>query len=888
MADMNPQDMTNAFLEALREFHKGGKDPAIGGGGGGKSTMGNQLGDAAAKSLQDLGKEVNKLIKNVKTGSGALDTYTRLMKGSGMDFVDIQGSIESLDKAIKQADKDFNLGKKVSLERQKADLEVAAGARNTKVALGNMALGAGQALKNNLLPAIGSFVKGLQGNASSAELSSTLFTGAIDAAGGAGQAIGGTMAGLGGAMAGMSGKVGMVGKGLAVLGPILSNVSAAGQKLLKTGLSILVPEVQKTIKAFNAGSNAGALFAGGMTEMRSTANAAGLTLDQFSAVMQKNSADLADSGLGVAQAAKLMGGAMKAGGGQMQTELLKLGYGFEEQSSLVAETMASMRKGGRALTAGDQAAIAQQTAKYAENLRVITAVTGEDARKKMEQVKAQANQLAFQQKLAEMGPERAAAVERAMANMSAQQQKNFMDSMVFGQVINKAGAAMESTSTNFAANNAALVEAAKNGTLDAESARAINTRYAEGVRQDMLNQKEIGMAAMAGSTGLSGELSKVMLEELQLRRKQNADAVKDAEANVKGQAAAVDKLTTDLMAAERAGQGLKLELEKSLTPAIAKYSEVSKLMLEGVQTMLKDAGIGTGPTTKSDSGAPKAASPESKATGEAIGSVAGTAIGMAIGSVVPVIGTAIGGLLGGFLGSMVGGKIVESQAGTTDKSKAREAETLKQQQEDPAAGLATGGISIGPEDGYLQKLHGRELVIPLKGSGLDTDSIGYSQLIGKLATSSEVDKTRSNASALSQGSGTLMPNGQRMRTLADARRGAATSQASVQVRDPAQSAGFLSNIGSAIKTAFDGGPSKTADGLLEMGGNAVSTGKSALSSIKDSLFGGEGDQMQATNIAEILERQTEVLENIALYMQEMNNATNDALSYQKVIADNTY
>jgi hypothetical protein len=113
-------------------------------------------------------------------------------------------------------------------------------------------------------------------------------------------------------------------------------------------------------------------------------------VDQYSRVVQANSRALGDSGVGVAEGAAAMGRVGKIfdqNGGKVRTELRNLGYGLEEQAALTAQTMANMRRsaGGKST----DAAVAEQTQKYAENLRTIAQITGEDAAAKVKQAAEQ-------------------------------------------------------------------------------------------------------------------------------------------------------------------------------------------------------------------------------------------------------------------------------------------------------------------------------------------------------------------------------------------------------------------------------------------------------------------------------------------------------------------
>ena len=847
MADgtIDPRELSQAFLQALREFNSGGDRPAVGGGGSGART--ETLGPGAANSLKSLISEVTKLTSRIKQGNPAINTYMRLMEGQGVNFRNIDSTLDQLEKSLKDAKKANDLNGQAILRSKRAELEKAAAITNAKVATANFALGTAKALKEQMLPAVSDFVKGLQGDASANSLASGTLTAAIDIAGGAAQSAGGAVAGFGQATMGAKGPIGLLGKAAAVAGPMIESLAGSATKLAKFGVSVLGKEVDRANAAFTAANAAGALYANGMSGVRDAALSAGLTTEQFSKVLQERSSDIADAGLGVSQGAKMIGGALAIGGTTMKRELLNLGYGFEDQAALVAETMSNMRQSGKALTSGDQAAIAQQTSKYAENLRVISAITGEDARKKMAQVKEQAAQLAFQQKLAGMDATQRDNIINAMANMSEQQRKNFMDTMVFGQTINKAGAAMEATSTNFAANNQALVAAAQQGVLDADKTRAINAQFAEGVRQDMLNNKEIGMAGMAGLSGIAGDLSSVMGQELQYRQKWNADAIAAATTDTAGAKQTQDELTAGLMGATTAAQKLKVDIQEVLSPAIKYYGEVTNQVLTGIEKTLADVGLYVkgGSINEQYVGMSQSAQNWEQLSGsDAV--VGGINRGME--AITDTANMLTGGLIDYGL-SFFGQSLEKLKQERIDYETAY----LRGLKEKQAGGMADGGIARGPMSGYAQLLHGNELVIPLTSSGaMDTSSVGFEHALKLLQ---KTDTT------------------------------GISSAVSSNVRDPERvsNMGMLSSVASKIGDVFE---NFSATAIAAQTATAPGVKSSTTNNNRTNNYMMDGEE--ESPMSRVLSEQLELLKQLTMQMGELNATSRDSLGYQRTIVENTY
>jgi hypothetical protein len=328
-----------------------------------------------------------------------------------------------------------------------------------------------------------------------------------------------------------------------------------------------------------------------MTGMRQAAGDAGLTVEQFSKIVAENSEAIAASGLGMTQGAKMIGGALSAGGTNMRKQLLNLGVGFEEQGALVATVIKDMRGSSVGPLRASNQSVAEQTMKYAENLKIIASITGEDAKKKMEQARQQLSQLAFQQKIAQKSPEEQAAITRAFGNMNALQKKNFMDMVNFGTIVNTEGAAAASLSGGLRDSVSEAYQAFNDGNLDDARQRAINAKYNEQMQKDALAQTNIGLAGAANVGGLGQALAEALGGMLKEVKDATPEAIKAAEEAAAAQKVAADDLTTAVTDAEVAAQALKVALQEDLTDAIKQYSAVSVQMLKAVEDVLIDLGF---------------------------------------------------------------------------------------------------------------------------------------------------------------------------------------------------------------------------------------------------------------------------------------------------------
>ena len=322
-----------------------------------------------------------------------------------------------------------------------------------------------------------------------------------------------------------------------------------------------------------------------MTGLRDAAKNAGLTIEQFSETIQRQSSNIAAAGLSVPEGAKRIGDALRAGGEDLRGNLINLGFSIAEQGDLVAETMALMRQSGQPLRAnGTQIAI--ETERYAENLRVIAAITGEDAKRKMAQTREITDQLAFQQKLNGMDEIQRGAIVKGMGNIPAALQKNVRDIVLFGNVVNKSGAVMTSLSPNIRALQDAIAAQVNAGTLTEKSARTLNKKYMDAIRADIVDQNgafnSIALAQSAELTGIAtdtAELSKTLLQDA---KKQGKAATEAGEDSVKGQKKTTDTLTENVKSASIAAQSLAVALQDSLLKPMGLFAEATKGITEGM------------------------------------------------------------------------------------------------------------------------------------------------------------------------------------------------------------------------------------------------------------------------------------------------------------------
>ena len=610
------------------------------------------------KNTADFDKEIKKLNKGIERGTKGFQDQLYVLQ-------QLNDAIEELaDQAQDAATKD----KVTQLQKQRAALLEQAAYQNAREQLEYF----GEELKKAAITGTGKFVRGLQDGASSTQLTSTVLNAGIDIAAGAAVGLGKALQTAGPAMAAL-GPLGVIaGTVTSAFGYLAQSAGEAGSKLAKFAVEILAKELEKTVKSFHDLSAGGALFADGMTGMRNAARDSMLTLEDFAGVITRQSANLSAAGLSVPDAVKKMGGALAAGGTGMRNNLMNLGFRIEEHGDLVAETMAMMAQTGGPLRASNTE-VAAQTQKYAENLRIISAITGEDAKKKMAAVQEQASQLAFQQKLAGMDETQRSDIIMAMTNMTELQRKNFMETMVFGAVINEVGASAAALSSGLRNSTAEAVALAQSGNLDADKMRQINIRNGEQMQKDFINQRAIGLVGAAEAGGLGQELARSFGISIQELQKMTPEAIAAAEKAAKEQKDTTDALTTNMNMAAIAAKDLAIALQELLLKALPMASKANKAVLESMQNMIREAmgekAIKTSPTAM--------AMEEKDLRNQMLMTGADVRTGKPLTS--------------------------------AEYQELKKGGTVPQLGE----GKAQGGISRGPVSGYSETLHGTEAVVPL-------------------------------------------------------------------------------------------------------------------------------------------------------------------------------
>jgi hypothetical protein len=187
--------------------------------------------------------------------------------------------------------------------------------------------------------------------------------------------------------------------------------------LVGNQLSILTGLFDNSFAAFQSVATSGAAFNNSLTELRSSAANAYMSLDTFASFIGANSDRLAAFGGTATQGAKAISAMSKQlGQSGMQRDLLNMGFTFEEINESMLDYMYLTRAGNRVRMQND-AALAENTAnaaEYAKHQQTLAKLAGAEAKSAQEAIATQMQDVAFQSRLAKMSSEEQAKVHSAM------------------------------------------------------------------------------------------------------------------------------------------------------------------------------------------------------------------------------------------------------------------------------------------------------------------------------------------------------------------------------------------------------------------------------------------------------------------------------------------
>jgi hypothetical protein len=508
----------------------------------------------------------------------------------------------------------------------------------------------------------------------------------------------------------------VVGALMSIGGGILESGAKEAAELMKFKLEVVSKELEKSYKSFQQATAAGALFAGGMTELRNVGLKAGLTQEQFSKVIADNSQALASFGGSVADGGKKLGLVVKSFGAGTQRELLNLGITVEDQAQGVADYMSILQRGGE-LRYKQDAEIAQGAKDYMISLKAIAAFTGEDAKKAEQRAKEAAQQGAVDQKLREMGGEANVKFQNLVKQLGPGSEKVAQQMLLFGKILDPELAMV--FGPKMVEQVSSGIEDVKNGAITNNAMIENAQQFARENQQRLLAeagnaQKIFGTVAMA--TGQYANQSLIASQRATVYNRNFDEVTQSTLQDAKDASTTQDDLTQGVTKSIEELQKMKVALQNDLTPSIKNFALEIPIILEGFREKMRKLGLLTDLTRESEKTAATATANNVVASSDSLR----TSIGMAPTTVTPEETAALERATAQFNTSLTG------KLSNWIMSWGKKEEPKPNAQSPEIVGpMANGGIASGPRSGYLANLHGTEAVVPLpNGRSIPIDMSG--------------------------------------------------------------------------------------------------------------------------------------------------------------------
>ena len=653
--------------------------------------------------------ETKRFSEQTKKSTSASKAFGNILDGSREDlsgFVEgLSESVKDLDEALQHAVTEEEIRQ---VEEAKREMSKAASLKIGVTAASNFAgsmLKAGQ----TMLEGSRAFELAIQSGASGIAAGTDSLINSIEAQTQVKNAtvdLASDLSGLGVAVSMLGGPwVKAIGLAISVLGPLIGKFFKFNNEQEKQAqihrAKLMGEELKKTEDTYKSITAAGAMFAGGMGEMRAQAAAAGMTVKDFGNMVKNSVGSFANMGMGVAQAAQRIGGVTKVlRTTELGTQLRNLGLNAEEQGDAAASAAAALNSSGQLRTMSDSA-VAQATVAYTKDLKILQGITGEDAKKKLEEAQKRSMEADLLAKaMAQGGPEAVAKLQKQLATMPETMKKGYMEFVSTG------GSAIADAATNVAiSQNPKIMEQYQqmyrtlgDGSIDASAALLETGKLTEQTAEYARTHAD-AVSAMATAARLgASELGKGAMDihnSLILANQQFAKGVTEATAeNVKALQGTKDPITNAINKLAEETNTATVALETRLTPelkaaadALPRFTGAYKNSFDALLNN-KNTAITNQETAQVQAAAGQNVTEEPTDASQRIKSIKD---------------------MGWFDKFMLGSDMVKrrEKAEASGLTPEQAMEAIKKNQ------FARGGIAKGPDTGFAAMLHGTEAVVPL-------------------------------------------------------------------------------------------------------------------------------------------------------------------------------
>lgn len=537
--------------------------------------------------------------------------------------------------------------------------------------VGNALIGFGRTMAQTAAAVATSFVTTYDQMAENPiQAAATMMATNIDLAGAAAKTLIDVGAGLGKAASGLLGPFSAAGAGF--VDAVSAGAKAAidfATTVLKMANDVMAKEFQKSADALKGYTKVGASFAGGMIEMRNVAHDSGLGIKQLTAAATASSEEIRLAGMTQADGARMMAQGMKGltttigkSGSNLRDEMLAMGYSYEEQAQIVAQYGAQMKASGVDVRNLAPAELARQTKDYATNLKVISDITGQDAKKLMEKARADSMRGALMGKLDKdqqkafkdahatlmtLGPEAGPKMQQALMQMLAG--GTVTDPVIAGNA--EAMELIKKTAAGVSAGNQDMITSTQAGTAE----------FANKIRAEGETATSTAALMSSSFSGVGKDMA-TFQDSVRSTSQLQVDAAQVSKDAAIKQSEAVDPMTESYKKLTGSMQTFQNQMEAMASNALPAYAKIlqanqeqtMKLFQEGVDAAGDFAAYAKKKAAEFAEGNMPSKETQDKTGNALVGASAGAVSGAVIGSLVPVIGTAVGAAVGGLVGGTIG------------------------------------------------------------------------------------------------------------------------------------------------------------------------------------------------------------------------------------------
>ena len=495
--------------------------------------------------------------------------------------------------------------------------------------------------------------------------------------------------------------------------PVAGGVMSASVKAGGEAAKFLLEQLDQTAKGFNDMSAAGALTATGMTGLMDQSLRSGIPLKTFTRVVAENGKALAGwtgvTGSGAEEFSKVVGSFTQG----QDDSLRKLGMNAEQIADTTAAYLTQQVRFGTAQNKST-AELTIGAKKYSlelDQLQKITGMSAKNIQKQQDEMMSNSRFRANIQEMVDKGHGDLAKVvqdtQTQMASLGPTIGKGFAD-LVSGSA-DTAEAAKLTASTGGAAMD--IINRLKTGKISQEQA---NTEMLDAMEKQSDYQRKNAQVVDSATSAFLPNAE--MADAIASRQK---GAREKAIATQNKQLTGQDKLTDDVVTAQKELEKFNLEILKMSRDYMPLAGDATKLLADSIKEFIEYSGKTLGLAQEGK--------PVSGLTGAAIGAGTLGLAGATLGAVAGPLGIIAGGAIGGAIGGVAGyfGKIDYGVVGPDKKETGPVAPSDTDSSGTESA--FAGGVSapVAPEQSNNAVSSTKEDVAAARGTILSGPTSGY-------------------------------------------------------------------------------------------------------------------------------------------------------------------